>query len=62
MVLVIHPFADSIEAQYRRRELLFDNPGVLPDFHLKTVRAVQSLAGNKAPFNDGFEAIGLDAG
>ena len=56
-VLVIHPFADSIEAQYRRRKLLFRDPRVLPDFHLATVRAVQSLAGSKTPFADWFEAL-----
>ena len=56
-VLVIHPFAASIEAQYRRRKLLFRDPRVLPDFHLTTVRAVQSLAGSKTPFKDWFEAL-----
>ena len=41
-VLVVHPFADSITRQYRdRRRLLFENPDVLPDFELKTVKAVQ---------------------
>jgi hypothetical protein len=56
-VLVIHPFADSIEAQYRRRKLLFRDQRVLPDFQLTTVRAVQSLAGSKTPFMDWFEAL-----
>ena len=56
-VLVIHPFADSIESQYRRRKLLFQDPRVLPEFQLTTVRAVQSLAGNKTPFADWFEAL-----
>ena len=56
-VLVIHPFAASIEAQYRRRKLLFRDPRVLPDFHLTTVRAVQSLAGSGTPFKDWFEAL-----
>jgi len=56
-VLVIHPFADSIEAQYRRRKLLFRDPRVLPEFQLSTVRAVQSLAGSKTPFKDWFEAL-----
>lgn len=56
-VLVIHPFADSIEAQYLRRKLLFRDPQVLPEFRLTTVRAVQSLAGSKTPFMDWFEAL-----
>lgn len=42
-VLVIHPFAQTIEYQYNHhREQLFDNPRVLPKFELQTLRAVQS--------------------
>jgi len=33
-VLVIHPFAELIVRQYQRREQLFDNPDVLPEFDL----------------------------
>lgn len=56
-VLVVHPFAKSIESQYARRELLWDNPDVLPAFELKTIKAVQTIAGEKAPFQDWFEAL-----
>lgn len=56
-VLVVHPFAKSIESQYARRELLWDNPDVLPSFELKTIKAVQTIAGEKAPFRDWFEAL-----
>lgn len=46
-VLVIHPFANSIEKQYNEnRKFLFKNPLVLPEFNLKTLKAVQSIAGN----------------
>ena len=45
-VLVIHPFTKSIQAQYKRRRLLFDDPRVLPEFELKTITAVQSIAYN----------------
>ena len=57
-VLVVHPFVDTIEAQYRNhRADLFDNPHVLPEFELKTLRAVQSIAGNApAGFRNWFEA------
>jgi hypothetical protein len=55
-VLVVHPFAESIESQYARRELLFEN-NLLPAFELKTLKAVQSIAGEKTPFNDWFEAL-----
>ena len=57
-VLVVSPFADSIRRQYERRQLLFDNPEVLPDFaDLITVKAVQSIAGTPTPYADWFEAL-----
>lgn len=57
-VLVVHPFARTIESQYRtRRALLFDNPRVLPEFELKTLPAVQSLAGNDSGFASWFDAL-----
>jgi hypothetical protein len=56
-VLVVHPFSESIVRQYtNNRHLLFADPSVLPDFELKTVKAVQSLAGESTPFVDWFEA------
>lgn len=57
-VLVIHPFAKTIEAQYKKRKYLFDNQFMLPDFSLQTIQAVQSIAGN-APdnFNTWFDAL-----
>lgn len=56
-VLVVHPFARSIEQQYHTaRPRLFRNPDVLPAFDLKTVPAVQSL-GNSAGFPDWFAAL-----
>lgn len=56
-VLVVHPFEDSIKQQYEKRRLLFDNPDILPDFELITLRAVQSIAGNKCKFKDWEEAL-----
>lgn len=56
-VLIIHPFADSIEKQYARRELLWENKDVLPEFELKTIKAVQSVAGEKVPFDTWFDAL-----
>jgi len=50
-VLVIHPFAESIERQYRSsRERLFLDADVLPRFELSTLRSPQTLCGN----TDGF--------
>ena len=56
-VLVIHPFAELIVKQYARREQLFDNPDVLPEFDLKVIKAVQSLGGESNGFADWFEAL-----
>lgn len=57
-VLVIHPFADSIMTQYEKRELLFDNPEVLPEFQsLRVIKAVQSIAGNECGYPDWFAAL-----
>jgi hypothetical protein len=56
-VLVIHPFEESIRRQYARRELLFQDPRVLPAFELITLKSVQSLAGNDVPFRDWFAAL-----
>jgi hypothetical protein len=51
-VLVVHPFQDSIELQYKKRELLFPGSEILPEFELKTFKAIQSIAGNQP---EGFE-------
>lgn len=57
-VLVIHPFAEQIEKQYKtNRTKLFDNPDVLPQFTLLTIKAVQSLGGKDNGFKDWFEAL-----
>ena len=57
-VLVIHPFADTIASQYKKREKLFDNKEVLPEFELQTIKAVQTIAGAKDDrFKDWFEAL-----
>ena len=56
-VLVVHPFAETIRSQYNRRKYIFDNPDILPEYELKTLRAVQSNAGNDVPFRDWFEAL-----
>lgn len=59
-VLVVHPFADSIKEQYNKREKLFDNPDVLPEFaKLTVIKAIQSEGGNgdKTGFPDWFQAL-----
>jgi len=57
-VLVVNPFADSISKQYQKRLLLFkDNPDILPEFELETMKAVQTIGGNTEGFADWFEAL-----
>lgn len=57
-VLVVHPFAQSIESQYARREKLFDNPDVLPEFaSFKVIPAVQSIGNGDDRFTNWFEAL-----
>jgi len=56
-VLVIHPFAKSIELQYKKRELLFANINVLPAFDLITLKAVQTIAGERTDFATWFDAL-----
>ena len=56
-VLVIHPYEESIQKQYARHQVLFDDPRILPDFELTTLKAVQSIAGNKTPFTNWFDAL-----
>jgi hypothetical protein len=58
-VLVIHPFAKKIESQYKKREKLFlNNTGVLPEFELITIQAVQTIAGEKDDrFASWFDAL-----
>ena len=56
-VLVVHPFVDTIKSQYQKRELLFSNFDILPEFELKTLKAVQTIAGTKSEFASWFDAL-----
>lgn len=57
-VIVVHPFSETIKEQYSKRELLFENKDILPEFELRTVKAVQTLAGETDDrFKDWFEAL-----
>lgn len=59
IVLIIHPFEDSIILQYKNnRDKLFEDLRVLPKFKLKTLKAVQSIGGEGHPdFESWFEAL-----
>ncbi len=58
-VLVIHPFEETIIKQYEKREKLFKNPEVLPEFDLLTYKPVQGIgrAKNKLKYKTWFEAL-----
>ena len=56
-VLVVHPFANTINHQYNHyRALLFKNQKVLPEFELHTVKAEQTIGGNSS-FHSWFDAL-----
>lgn len=57
-VLVIHPFTDTIEEQYKKRTLLFKDKRILPEFELITLKAVQTLGGQSDErFDTWFDAL-----
>lgn len=57
-VLVIHPFEDTIRKQHLQLDKLFTDKQMTPKYELLTIKAVQSIAGNKPDdFNDWVEAL-----
>ena len=57
-VLVIHPFKDSIEAQYSRRRKIYPNTNILPEFaSLNVLQSVQSIGGRSDDFASWFDAL-----
>ena len=56
-VLVVHPFTDTIHNQFKKRQFLFKDKSVLPEFDLKIVKAVLSYANNETVYRDWFEAL-----
>lgn len=57
-ILVIHPFEESIIQQYARREKIYRNPDILPEFELQTIKAVQTIAGARDDrFTTWFDAL-----
>ncbi len=56
-VMVINPFVDSIQSQYKKRELLFENKDVLPEFELHTVKSVMILSPEDDIFDSMIDAI-----
>lgn len=46
-VLIVHPFAETIRKQYAKRKQVFEGTDILPEFELKILKAVQTVAGEK---------------
>ena len=55
-VLVIHPFAKTIEKQYAKHSQLIENKEVLPDFDLLTFKAENTIFGHDK-FKNWFEVF-----
>ena len=58
-ILVIHPMNKTIESQYyNHRKEIFPGTNMLPEFELKTLKAINTQADETdARFNDWFEAL-----
>lgn len=57
-ILVLHPFAETITAQYQKRKQIFPGTNILPEFQsLICVKAVQSIAGQETGFETWFDAL-----
>ena len=59
-VLVISPFAETIERQYfNKRECIFPGTNVLPEFDLRTIKAYNTIGGVNPykDINNWFEAL-----
>lgn len=57
-VLIIHPFEDSIQQQFQNRAEIFPGTDMLPEFELKTLKAVQTAAGSVDPrFANWYDAL-----
>lgn len=56
-VLVIHPFSETIKQQYLKKDLLWKNKDVLPNFTLNTLKSEQSSAGGKKKFSSWIESL-----
>lgn len=57
-VVVVHPYAELIESQYKRRAEIYKGTDVLPEFELRVIKAVQTIADTPdSRFGNWFEAL-----
>jgi hypothetical protein len=57
-VLVIHPFVKSIQEQYNKRDKIWKNSKILPNFELILYKPVQSI-GNTGPHESWIESLNI---
>lgn len=55
-VLVVHPMVETFKKQWFVKDKIWPD-GLMPDFELLTLKAVQSVADENTVFNDWFEAL-----
>ena len=56
-VLIIHPFVNTIEEQYKKKDLLFNNNKILPEFNLITYKPYQTSCTNTNSNDDWNELL-----
>ncbi len=57
-VVVISPFSKSIREQFAKREYIFKDKRVLPDFQLRTIQSIMILSGQTSSlYHNWFEAL-----
>lgn len=57
-VVFVHPFEATMKKQWEVKDKLFVSPQMLPEFELRIVKAVQTLAGNRdSRFSSWFDAL-----
>ena len=57
-ILVISPFAETLQKQYEKKDALFQDSNVLPHFaSFNIIKAVQSIGGQGSDYKDWFQAL-----
>lgn len=56
-VLIIHPFSETIVKQYKKRDILFENQNILPEFNLITYQTVQTIGGGYSGKETWFDLL-----
>ena len=56
-ILVATSFTDSIVNQYKKRELIFENSNVLPEFNLIPYKTIQAYGGKNANYKSYSEVL-----